>query len=224
MTGIAQGSVEAMGVGGVSAHDPAPARIGPNAILQLMAAFEAAMGRDEMHGLMRQAGLAHYLEQAPGAMVDEDEVIRLHQLLRQRVGPDPCAEISRDAGHRTAAYLLANRIPPLAQKLLRALPARLSTYPLLMAIGRNAWTFTGSGHYAATGGRPTVVTIDGCPLTRGLTADRPVCDYYAGTFEGLFRALVHPAVTVRETACRAAGAETCRFEAAWPTTTAATTG
>jgi divinyl protochlorophyllide a 8-vinyl-reductase len=46
-------------------------------------------------------------------------------------------------------------------------------------------------------------------------APAPVCDYYAATFEGLFRALVHPAARVVETECEACGAPACIFEARW---------
>ncbi len=53
-------------------------------------------------------------------------------------------------------------------------------------------------------------------------ATAPLCDYYAATFERLFRALVHPRAVVVETACEACGADACRWRkpfvlaARWP--------
>ncbi|WP_235823343.1 4-vinyl reductase [Azohydromonas sediminis] len=43
----------------------------------------------------------------------------------------------------------------------------------------------------------------------------PACDFYAATFERLFRALVHPRASVAETACEACGDDACRFEVRW---------
>jgi divinyl protochlorophyllide a 8-vinyl-reductase len=39
-----------------------------------------------------------------------------------------------------------------------------------------------------------------------------VCDFYAATFERLYRELVDPRTTAVETACAAAGAAECVFE------------
>ena len=77
--------------------------------------------------------------------------------------------------------------------MLEALPASLASRQLLSAIARHAWTFAGSGRYAAG----------------------PVCHWHAGVFETLFRTLVHPRSRARETACCAAGAPACRFEIDW---------
>lgn len=82
-----------------------------------------------------------------------------------------------------------------------------------MAIGRHAWTFAGSGRFAVLPGRAVRFSIAGGPLARGVHAQAPVCDYYAATFAGLFRALVHPATQVVETECEACGAPVCIFEA-----------
>jgi divinyl protochlorophyllide a 8-vinyl-reductase len=58
-----------------------------------------------------------------------------------------------------------------------------------------------------------------CPICRGARADDPICDYYAATFEHLFRALIHPRIEVRETQCQAQGASACVFEASVPSAT-----
>jgi len=189
-------------------------RIGPNAVTRLAEALEALRGRAEAAAVFDGAHLAHRLAAPPGRMVDEAEVIALHAALRARL-PADAAAIAADAGRRTADYLLAHRIPRIMRVVLPRLPARLAARILLAAIGRHAWTFAGSGRFAVLPGRGVRFSIAGGPLARGVEAAVPVCDYYAATFQGLFRALVHPATQVAETACEACGAPACVFEARW---------
>jgi divinyl protochlorophyllide a 8-vinyl-reductase len=85
----------------------------------------------------------------------------------------------------------------------------------LRAITRNAWTFSGSGQLIPTGGNPAEITIRGCPLCASVSAEVSVCDYYAATFEGLFRRLVATSTEVHEIACRARGDEACTFRLTW---------
>lgn len=187
------------------------ARIGPNAITRVA----EALGRDRAPRVFAVAGLAHHLRAPPEAMVDETEVVRLHRALRGVLGDREARRIARRAGELTGDYLLAHRIPAAARRVLRALPAALAAPLLLAAIRRHAWTFAGSGRFSATAGRPATLVIEGNPLCRGAVSDEPLCDYYAATFERLFRALVHPRARVVETACEACGAGECRFEVRW---------
>ena len=117
-------------------------------------------------------------------------------------------------GELTGDYLLAHRIPGAVRGLLRRLPARLAAPLLVGAIRRHAWTFAGSGTFAATSD-PLTLSISGCPICRGSTSPYCVCDCYAATFERLFAALVSPGCRVREIACEATGAPSCVFEVAW---------
>ncbi len=165
--------------------------------------------------LFEAAGLAGYLRQAPQGMVDEAEVVRLHRVLRTELGGALAGDVARRAGVRTADYLLANRIPKPVQLLLRLLPARLAAWVLLRAITRHAWTFSGSGVFVAKVGRPVVLTIRNNPLCVATQSEQPVCDFYAASFERLFRVLVHPQARVTETDCEACGASACRFEVRW---------
>ena len=151
----------------------------------------------------------------PGHMVDEREVIALHQLLRPVLGEERARAVSREAGVRTCDYLLANRIPRPAQFVLRLLPPALASRVLLRSIGGHSWTFAGSGHFRFESGYPVRLIIADCPLCRGVTAEQPVCDYYAATFEHLYRTLVSPRATVVETECEAMGAPACVFEISW---------
>lgn len=190
-------------------------RIGPNAIIQLAAVLRDRAGSLPVQRLFRAAGMAHYLDAMPREMVDEQEVRVLHATLRRQFGPACAQALARAAGRRTAAYLLERRIPKPAQWLLKRLPKPLAVRLLLKAIERNAWTFCGSGAFVAVYGRPARLGLTHNPLCRGLKSDAPACDFYAGTFEALFRALIDPAAKVREVACEALGDAACVFEVDW---------
>jgi divinyl protochlorophyllide a 8-vinyl-reductase len=165
--------------------------------------------------LFDSVGLAHHLRQPPQHMVDEEEVRRLHGALRETLGWDRAAAVARDAGLRTADYLLAHRIPRPVQWVLKRLPAPLAARVLLSAISRHAWTFAGSGEFSARVGQPVVLTIRNNPLCRGVRAAAPACDYYAAVFQRLFQVLVHARAVVHEVACEARGDPECRFEVRW---------
>jgi bacteriochlorophyll 4-vinyl reductase len=55
------------------------------------------------------------------------------------------------------------------------------------------------------------LVFDDCTLCRLIRADDAACAYCAGTFARLFRVLIAPEATVREFACTATGAPSCRF-------------
>ena len=191
------------------------ARIGPNAITRMTEALQQELGDKETERLFRAAELQSFLLSPPQEMIDEVEVARLHLTLHNTLDSATARTVSRDAGLRTANYLLKNRIPRAAQYLLRNLPPFLASRALTAAIGRNAWTFCGSGHFSAVAGNPTWLSITDCALCRGMDAGAPVCDYYAACFERLFRNLVSPFASVRETDCQACGADACRFLVRW---------
>jgi len=190
-------------------------RIGPNAIIRVFEALNEQRGRTVAEAVFQRAGLGGYLDALPEAMVPEEEVIALQQALRDELGISEAREIARDAGRRTGDYLLARRIPRPAQALLKILPAKLAARTLLKAISGNAWTFVGTGHFAVTSASPPRIEITHSPLCRGTQSDEPLCDFYAGTFERLFRVLVHPDSVFTETACQATGDPSCQFEGRW---------
>lgn len=190
-------------------------RIGPNAITRVAEVLPPMVGSSATRALFEQAGLLRHLLSPPEAMVDEEDVRRLHAALRESLGAHTAASVARRAGERTADYLLAHRIPAAAQAVLRALPAGAAARLLLRAVARHAWTFAGSGEFSFTVGRPVVLTLRHNPLCRGLRSQTPACDYYAAVFERLFRALVHRHVQVREVACEACGDGACVFELRW---------
>lgn len=193
-----------------SAAPPATAgRIGPNAILQLLPVLEAYLGAPATAQLLREA----HIEQVPDGtcMIDEAPVAALHQALR-RAYPQEAPHLARDAGARTAEYILAHRIPAPARALLRVLPAALAEPLLLKAITAHSWTFAGSGEFAVVGRRPTRVALRHNPVVSGEQAAAPVCAWHAAVFARLYEALVGRGFTVRETSCEAAGGEACCFE------------
>lgn len=195
-----------------AAHEaPQAARIGPNAITRIA----EALGVEQARRVFAHAGLAAYLEAPPSTMVDEREVIALHTALHAKLGERRARHVTRQAGERTARYLLAHRIPRPAQHLLRALPAPLAARLLVRAIAAHAWTFAGSGRFRAQAGHPVVLTITDNPLCRGVRSAVPHCDYYAAVFETLFRELVHASSVVIETTCEARGDAACAFELSW---------
>lgn len=190
-------------------------RIGPNAITRLAEALPPLVGGELTREVFDAAGLLGYLGTPPQQMVEEAEVARLHRAARALLGAQVAGQAARRAGQLTADYLLAHRIPKPAQWLLRRLPAPIAARLLLKAVRQHAWTFCGSGRFEARAGRPVVLEIHDNPMCRGLQADDPACDFYAATFERLFRVLVHPATEVQETLCEARGDACCRFELRW---------
>jgi divinyl protochlorophyllide a 8-vinyl-reductase len=166
------------------------ARIGPNAVTRLAEAADAALGPAATRALFGAAGLTRHLDAPPGDMVDEADVVALHRALADR-HPAAAARIAADAGARTAAYLLANRIPRAAQIVLRLLPPALAARGLLAAIGGHAWTFAGSGDFAAAvRGGGAEVRVTGGPFAAPGAALAPMAAFYGAVFETLFRRLV----------------------------------
>ena len=194
----------------------ASGRIGPNAITRLAEAIESLHGETAVRELFTAAGQAHHLEHRPAEMVDERDVIALHRAGRRRFGLTAFAEIARLAGRLTGDYVLANRIPSAAQRLLRPLPAALSARVLVKAIGAHAWTFVGSGEFGFKPRRGgLLLTIQDSPLARDERADQPLCDYYSATFERIFRELVSTQARVEEISCTATGAAACCFDVSY---------
>lgn len=196
----------------MSAATAGAGRIGPNAVIRLVEALDACEGRAITTKLFRTAGLEHYVGAPPQTMVAEDEVTVLHRHLRDLLPHARARTVSWIAGQRTADYLLQNRIPKPMQRILRILPRRVSPFILLTAIGKHAWTFAGSARFSWRLGHPIAFALDDCPLCRSAQSDAPCCDYYAATFETLFRTLIDSQARVTETACIAAGAPACRFK------------
>jgi divinyl protochlorophyllide a 8-vinyl-reductase len=165
----------------------AGARIGPNAILQLLPLLDRDLGRDGRDRLL--AGID--LPSPDAGMWPEAACRAAHLAVWQGCG-DRAAAILDEAGQGTADYILAHRIPRAAKGLIRALPAPLGARLLTAAITRNAWTFAGSGEFSALSRAPMTFEVRHNPL--GFPG-RPSL-WHAAVFTRLFRALVWPRARV----------------------------
>ncbi len=183
-----------------------PGYVGPNAVIQLAHALRDVAGTDTQRHVFERAGFRHLLDALPAEMIDERVPAMLFDALWQVLPPGEAGAVARDAGRRTAQYILANRIPPFAQVVLKALPATFAAPLLLKAIQNNAWTFAGSGICTTTAGRPATIAIESNPL------GMPDCAWHQGVFECLFQTLVSHRTRVTHPACCAAGHAHCRFE------------
>ncbi|WP_187429368.1 hypothetical protein ROLI_039360 [Roseobacter fucihabitans] len=182
------------------------AKVGPNAVTQVAAALRALGGETLAVQVFKSSGLGDILITPPEKMVAQDIAARLHDGLRIALPPGTARGIARDAGHRTADYLLANRIPRPAQWVMKTLPARWAGRLLLRAMAANAWTYAGSGRVHVTPGNPCRLEIIDNPLAQ------PQCHWHVAVFEHLFRSLVAQNAKVTHPACCAQGAPACRFE------------
>lgn len=182
------------------------ARIGPNAVLQHLPVLDAALGERMRGALMHRAGVP--VPPPDCGMLPEEQVIPLHRAVWLFV-PDRAETIQRAAGLAVGDYILANRIPRLAQALIRALPSRLGARLLSAAIAKHAWTFAGSGIFTIASRDPLTFSIARNPLAVGPL--HPSCHWHAAVFERLFQRLVWPQALVIETACCAAGDAACLF-------------
>ncbi len=189
---------------------PKGARIGPYAILQLVPVIDDAAGTDMTKHLVAMAGVFELPDPAAGLM-DEAPAARLHQALRTEM-PEVAPMLAREAGWRTGDYILANRIPQKALRLLKLMPARLSAPILARAVEKHAWTFCGSGAFRLASQWPVVFEIKDNPVVRGEHSETPLCHWHAAVFERLFSALCGRQWRCTETHCCAQGAPACRFE------------
>jgi divinyl protochlorophyllide a 8-vinyl-reductase len=135
----------------VHATLPSQAQIGPNALIQMVAALRSVWGNEETLSLLGSLGLGHYVENPPLRMMPQQEVAALHTRLFGMVDAQTFKSITFDAGLRTADYLLANRIPRAVQWLLKRLPETIAARVLCRAIAKHAWTFAGSVRFPTRG-------------------------------------------------------------------------
>lgn len=185
------------------------ARIGPNAITQLVTVLDRCEGRAFRDFVMGQAGVA--VPDPASGMIPEGDAVALHHALRA-FAPARAEGLLRLAGLATGSYILQHRIPTVAQRVIRILPSALGSRVLAVAIARHSWTFAGSGTFRIAGFQPLVFELAGNPLVAGLQGGHPLCHWHAAVFERLFGRLVWEGCVVHETHCLAAGDRTCRFE------------
>jgi divinyl protochlorophyllide a 8-vinyl-reductase len=189
--------------------------IGPNAVTRMAEALMSAGGDALRREVFSAAGLSRHLAAPPTHMIPEADVARLHAAAIATLGEARAAEVSREAGRLTGDYLLAHRIPPLAQRVLKRLPRALAARILVAAIARHAWTFAGGGEFSYAFSPTLTLRLKGSPICRGLRTREPACAYFAATFERVFGEMLGPSLRVREIECEATGAPACVFDVRW---------
>lgn len=180
----------------------AGARIGPNAVLQLMAVLDRNEGRRVRDRVF--AGLR--LPAPDSGMIPEAEAIAAHRALREAL-PDRADALLVAAGEATADYILRHRIPAVAKLVIRLLPPAMGARVLARAIARHAWTFAGSGRFRVAGFAPLTFELADNPL---VTQGKP-CLWHSAVFRRLFSALVWRGCRVEEVECAGLGGGVCRF-------------
>ncbi len=204
---------------------PGP-RIGPNSVLQTLAALEALEGaktRADVEQRLPPVGL--------DGLIPEAWFVDAVGMVRRLLPPDRSERVLAEAGTRTASYVARHRIPRPFAAVLRALPARWAVPLLLFAFEKHAWTFAGAGRFSfssgASGARLRNLLPGSGPPDWALRLERaPTCRdgskglgfggaFYAAAFEGLLQ-LAAPGLTVREVACARTGEAACRFVLEFP--------
>lgn len=192
-----------------TSHGPAadPARIGPNALIQSVAALRARYGAEQTAAILRRGGHARLLDELPTHMVPEQEFTDLATALVAQLGVDESYAILYQAGRLTGDYLLAHRIPLFFQRLLRLLPPRLALALFCYAIGKHAWTFAGSGSFRYYSGRVPCLEVE--------SSIRPVAavqGFYGGAFARLIQAILDPQAQIVARPLSATQPACCRYD------------
>jgi len=143
-------------------------RIGPNAVLQTLAAVEERLGPEMRRALVRMARLP---PRWPDGMIPEAWFVSLVAVLRETLPAADAEAVLEDAGRRTAAYVAAHRIPAPVRMALRWLPRRVAVPWLLAAFRRHAWTFAGAGRFETRGSHPATLVLHDAPTCRASAPD-----------------------------------------------------
>jgi divinyl protochlorophyllide a 8-vinyl-reductase len=186
-----------------------PAQIGPNSLIQTGQALAALFGDGTARRIFDRAGIGHRYADPPGTMLDEREPQRLFAVLCDTLSDEDATRVLAEAGHRTGHYLLANRIPKPARRLLPHLPTAITARLLVRAISAHAWTFAGSGRLSGEvrGWRQPIIhlAIKANPLAT------PGCPWHGAVFERLFSTLTGTRITVLHPRCQAKGNDCCKW-------------
>lgn len=172
----------------------APSKIGPNSIIQTVAALEESFGKTETEAILQRIGQGHWIGNLPKEMTEESKFHSLVTAIEKEIGERKTSSILEEAGRRTAAYLLRVRIPSFFQKILKPLPPWLAFKLFLFAISKNAWTFAGSGEFSYTTGKAPEIKVKVTHPSKSV-----VGNFYLGTFEALLEELVNPNTRIKAT-------------------------
>jgi divinyl protochlorophyllide a 8-vinyl-reductase len=177
--------------------------VGPNVIIQLRHVLVERLGGEGAAALLTRAGLARYTARDPDGMVSEVDVRRLFLQVVEDLGPPEAEQVLYEAGRRTGRYIIENRIPRPAARLMQGLPRILAAPILLRAIAAHAWTFAGSGDARVSLWPRLALSIGGNPLAT------PGCAWHRGVLEMLFQTLASKTARVDHARCCARGDRDC---------------
>jgi divinyl protochlorophyllide a 8-vinyl-reductase len=170
--------------------------VGPNAVIQLAAAL--ADFPDLASAVFARGGYLGLLAAPPREMIDQSIPAALFAALYAELPLAQAGQVAHRAGWLTGQYILAHRIPRLAQKVLHLLPARLGAQMLLRAIQRHAWTFAGTGICQI--GRGDGAGVLGQISLLQNPMPMPESLWHQGVFAALFTAIISPRIQVHHTA------------------------
>jgi divinyl protochlorophyllide a 8-vinyl-reductase len=179
--------------------------VGPNTVIQAAGALIDQQGLETARAIFDKAGLSPYLATPPEHMIPEREARALFDAISGTLDTAQARGVLREAGRRTADYILANRIPSRARKILARLPRFASGRLLALAIGRHAWTFVGTGHVHVDAGRRIAFTIRNNPLS---TPDEI---WHRTVFERLFEVLLAQRFAVSHRHIATDAGDACEF-------------
>ena len=94
-------------------------------------------------------------------------------------------------------------------KYSSTVPSRSSSAAIRRVCTRARFAGSGRFRYELPGDGLVELAVDDCPACRGLVTQHPVCGYYTGIFERLFRMLVDDRMRVREAGCHACDGGNC---------------
>ncbi|MGB9751428.1 bacteriochlorophyll 4-vinyl reductase [Roseiflexus castenholzii] len=186
-------------------------KIGPNAIIQTVAALRDRLGDEAARATLVRGGAGDLPDHLPHELIDEREFHALVELLLEQIGEEQTNQVMARSGQLTSEYVFANRIPAFARLLLRLLPPSWGLRLLLPAMQRHTWTFAGSGVFAYD-----LTPTPSISITNGALFDTPamaaaMCAYYRGAFEQMFQKLICSRATLHDLECQARGDRCCRY-------------
>lgn len=190
-------------------------KLGPNAIIQTVAALEEALGVERARAALVRGGAGDLPDHLPQALIDEHEFHELVMLLIDQLGGDATIDILARSGQLTAEYVFANRIPAIVRAILRILPPQLGLKILLPAMQRHTWTFAGSGSFAYHSGVMPWLEVANPAVRDDRALAGALCAYYRGAFAQMLRMLIDPRARLRDCECQARGDRRCRYAIEW---------
>lgn len=192
------------------------ARALPNERMRwLMLAIQREMGSYGLPLLLRQAGLDHFVGRLPPADrrlgIPADEYARLVHAMRSYYGLGARGALLRIGREVFRQQLLSRRVEAFLEKLrLKLMPLPQRRLRALRSLAESmAWP--GKDVEVEVGDSELRLIDRTADRTLGQQSDEPSCWIAAGEIAEALLWATGVEHAVEETACRAAGADTCRF-------------